>query len=155
MRRWCSHFHPHLAQTEQPLKHQLQKYTIKDASVQANCWPTYYSTALHDSQVWMLRYLFFGLWALAISITPSGTFSMVCKRRVHTLPNWVVLHVLVKFDGYIQYQTEYSFLQAYQVFLLKSTISLLMHGFHMLWEVRFVHHPRWLRCRLCNGWEIH
>ena len=57
-----------------------------------------------------------------------------------------VVYTLVDPDGLLETHL-HTFIQAYHVFLLKSTISLLMHGLDVLWEVRLVHWLRWKRCR--------
>ena len=74
----------------------------------ATVWARYNSThstaALPHLQVWIFRYLFFVELALAISMMPIGTVSMVCKRFI--LP--VIISVELHTGSIIWHQTEHS-----------------------------------------------
>ena len=116
-----------------------------------------------DSQVWMLWYLFFDELALAIFIMPSGTAWIVCKGKgswgCHTYSTKLHRAMAGELYGLIWHEAEpihkMNVTQTYQEFLLKTTISLHMHGLHVLREVRLRHCClRWLRCKFCTSWRI-
>ena len=122
----------------------------------------------------MLRYLFFDVWVLATVILPFGSLWMVYVHVVEKNSCQIIVKLSIVtccgectyihcrlayvMYNYVTYmwtrQSALAYRYAYLVFFLKSTISLLMHGLYVLWEVRLGHCLRWMRWSLCSGWGV-